>query len=141
MPKADKLSPGAVALLQEPQLAHFTTLMDDGEPQTTVVWVDVADDGRQIMINTAKGRVKTENVERDPRVAVSVVDKANDWRYATVQGKVVEERTEGAEAHIDALAKKYLGQDRYPFHSPDEQRVILVIEPNNVVEMGTDGAS
>lgn len=139
MPKADTISQGAVALFQEPQLAHFTTLMDDGEPQTTVVWVDASDDGRQILINTADGRVKTNNVERDPRVAVSVVDKSNDWRYALVQGRVVERRHEGADAHIDKMAKKYLGQDTYPFRSPTEQRVILVIEPVNVVEMGTDG--
>jgi len=141
MPKTNTLSPGAVALLKEPQLAHFTTLMADGEPQTTVVWIDVSDDGRRILVNTADGRVKTNNVERDPRVAVSVVDKANDWRYALVQGRVVERTTEGADAHIDAMAKKYLGQETYPFRSPTEQRVVLVIEPVNVVEMGTDTAS
>jgi PPOX class probable F420-dependent enzyme len=140
VPKTNTLSPGAVALLKEPQLAHFTTLMGDGEPQTTVVWIDVSDDGRRILVNTADGRVKTNNVERDPRVAVSVVDKANDWRYVLVQGRVVERTTEGADAHIDAMAKKYLGQETYPFRSPTEQRVILVIEPVNVVEMGTDAA-
>ena len=140
MPKTNTLSPGAVALFQEPQLAHFTTLMADGEPQTTVVWIDASDDGRRILVNTAEGRVKTNNVERDPRVAVSVVDKGNDWCYALVQGRVVERTTEGADAHIDAMAKKYLGQDSYPFRSPTEQRVILVIEPVNVVEMGTDAA-
>nr|MBA3414254.1 PPOX class F420-dependent oxidoreductase [Chloroflexia bacterium] len=137
MPKADKLSPGAVALLQEPQLAHFTTLMTDGDPQTTPVWVDVDADGGHVLINTAAGRVKTDNIERDPRVSVSVVDKGNDWRYALVRGKVVEQRTEGADAHIDALAKKYLGQDSYPFRNPAETRVILVIKPDNVIEQGT----
>ncbi len=137
MLKTDKLSPGAVALLQEPHLAHFTTLMTDGDPQTTPVWVDVDEDGGQVLINTAAGRVKTDNIERDPRVSVSVVDKGNDWRYALVRGKVVEQRTEGADAHIDALAKKYLGQDSYPFRNPAETRVILVIKPDNVIEMGT----
>ncbi len=140
MPKADKLSPGAVALLREPQLAHFTTLMADGDPQTTPVWVDIEPDGSAILINTADGRVKTENVERDPRVSVSVVDKGNDWRFALVRGRVVEKRHEGADAHIDAMAKKYLGQDTYPFRNPAEQRVILVIKPDNVVEQGTDKA-
>jgi PPOX class probable F420-dependent enzyme len=137
MPKADKLSPGAVTLLQEPQLAHFTTLMADGDPQTTPVWVDVEADGSTVLINTAAGRVKTENIERDPRVSVSVVDKGNDWRYALVRGRVVEQRIEGADAHIDAMAKKYLGQDSYPFRNAAEQRVILVIKPDHVIEQGT----
>jgi PPOX class probable F420-dependent enzyme len=132
MPKADKLSPGAVTLLQEPQLAHFTTLMADGDPQTTPVWVDVEADGSTVLINTAAGRVKTENIERDPRVSVSVVDKGNDWRYALVRGRVVEQRIEGADAHIDAMAKKYLGRDRYPFRQSGEQRIKVYIEPEVV---------
>lgn len=139
MPKADKLSPGAVKLIQEPQLAHFVTLMADGSPQTTPVWVDVEPDGSHVLINTAEGRLKTENLERDPRVAVSVVDKANDWRYALVRGTVVERRHEGADAHIDKMAKKYLGQDSYPFRNPAEQRVVLRIKPDHVMEQGVEG--
>lgn len=136
MPKADKLSAGAVKLLQEPQLAHLVTLMDDGSPQVTAVWVDVEDDGSHLLINTAEGRVKSRNVARDPRVAVSVVDKANDWRYVTVRGTVEEQRQEGADAHIDKMAKKYLGQDTYPFRNPQETRVILRIKPHHVLEHG-----
>jgi PPOX class probable F420-dependent enzyme len=136
MPKADKLSPGGVALLQEPQLAHLTTLMPDGSPQTTPVWVDVEPDGGHVLINTAEGRLKTGNLDRDPRVAVSVVDKSNDWRYVTLRGSVAEERHEGADEHIDRMAKKYLGQDKYPFRNPEEQRVILRIKPNHVMEEG-----
>lgn len=139
MPKADKLSHGAVKLIQEPQLAHFVTLMADGSPQTTPVWVDVEPDGSHILINTADGRLKTENLERDPRVAVSVVDRANDWRYALVRGTVVERRHEGADAHIDKMAKKYLGQDTYPFRNAAEQRVILRIKPDHVLEQGVEG--
>ena len=139
MPKTDRLSPGGVSLLQEPQLAHFTTLMPDGSPQTTPVWVDVEPDGGYVLVNTADTRLKTGNVERDPRVAVSVLDKANDWRYALVRGNVVEMRHEGADEHIDKLAKKYLGQDVYPFRNPAERRVILRIKPNHVLEQGTDG--
>ena len=139
MPKADRLSPSAVKLVQEPQLAHFTTLMADGAPQTTPVWVDIEDDGSHVLINTADARLKTQNIERDPRVTVSVVDRANDWRYAIVRGQVVERRTEGADAHIDKLAKKYLGQDTYPFRSPSEQRVILRIKPDHVMEQGVEG--
>lgn len=136
MPKADTLSPGAVALLQEPQLAHFTTLMSDGAPQTTPVWVDVEPDGSHLLINTADTRLKTQNIERDPRVSVSVVDKGNDWRYTLVRGVVVERRHEGADEHIDKMAQKYLGQERYPFRQPTEQRVILRIKLDHILEQG-----
>jgi PPOX class probable F420-dependent enzyme len=139
MPKTDRISAGGVKLLQEPQLAHFVTLMSDGSPQTTPVWVDVEPDGSAVLINTAEGRVKTKNVERDNRVAVSVADSANAWRFVLVRGTIVERRHEGADAHIDRLAKKYLGQDSYPFRREGEQRVTLVIKPHHVIEMGTEG--
>src|SRR3954468_12087686 len=100
MPKADRISEGGGKLLQEPQLAHFVTLMADGSPQVTPVWVDVEPDGSAILINTAEGRVKTQNVERDNRVAVSVADSANAWRYVLARGTIVERRHEGADAHI-----------------------------------------
>lgn len=134
MAKSDSLSPGAVRLLQEPQLAHLTTLMPDGSPQTTPVWVDVESDGSHVVINTANGRLKTKNIERDPRVSVSVVDKRNDWRWTIVRGKVVEVRPEGADEHIDKMSQKYLGKERYPSHNPAEQRVILRIKPDHVLE-------
>jgi PPOX class probable F420-dependent enzyme len=136
MPKADALSAGGVKLLQEPQLAHFVTLMEDGSPQPTPVWVDVEDDGGYVLINTAKGRLKTGNIERNPKVAVSVVDKANDWRYVIVRGTVEEQREEGADAHIDKMAKKYIGQDVYPYRNPAETRVVLRIKPHHVLEQG-----
>jgi len=139
MPRTDRVSAGGVKLLQEPQLAHFVTLMADGSPQTTPVWVDVESDGSAILINTAEGRVKTKNVDRDNRVAVSVTDSGNAWRYVLVRGTIVERRHEGADAHIDRLAKKYLGKDSYPFRREGEQRVTLVIKPNHVIEMGTEG--
>jgi PPOX class probable F420-dependent enzyme len=139
MPRADRISAGGVKLLQEPQLANFATQMSDGSPQITPVWVDVEPDGSAVLINTAEGRVKTRNVERDPRVAVSVVDSGNAWRYVLVRGTIVERRHEGADAHIDRLAKKYLGKDTYPFRREGEQRVTLVIKPHHVIEMGTEG--
>lgn len=138
MPAADKLSPGAVKLLQEPQLAHFVTVMADGSPQVTPVWVDVEPDGGHVLVNTADGRVKTNNVERDGRVALSVVDSQNAWRYALVRGNIVERRHAGAADHIDKMAKKYLGQDKYPYHREGEQRVILRIKPHHVIEMGVE---
>jgi PPOX class probable F420-dependent enzyme len=139
MPRADRISAGGVKLLQEPQLANFTTLMSDGSPQITPVWVDVEADGSAVLINTAEGRVKARNVERDNRVAVSVVDSNNAWRYVLVRGTIVERKHEGADAHIDRLAKKYLGKDEYPFRREGEQRVTLVIKPHHVIEMGTEG--
>lgn len=139
MPKSDKLSAGAVKLVQEPQIAQFATVMADGSPQVTPVWIDVEPDGSHLLINTAEGRIKTKNAEREPRVAVSVVDGANPYRYAIVRGTIVERRHEGADAHIDALAKKYLNQDSYPWRSATEQRVILRIKPHHVMEQGVDG--
>ena len=138
MPKAEKLSPGAVKLLQEKQIAQFGTLMPDGSPQLTPVWVDVEPDGGHVLVNTAEGRVKMKNIARDPRVAVSVVDAQNPFRYAILRGRIVERRHEGADAHIDSLAKKYLGQDKYPLHRADEQRVILRIKPEHVLEQGVE---
>jgi len=138
MPRTDRISTGGVKLLQEPQLAHFVTLMSDGSPQVTPVWVDVEPDGGTVLINTAEGRVKTQNVERDTRVAVSVADSANPWRFVLVRGTIVERRHEGADAHIDRLAKKYLGKDTYPFRREGEQRVTLVIKPHHVIEAGTE---
>ncbi|MCC6180158.1 MAG: PPOX class F420-dependent oxidoreductase [Chloroflexi bacterium] len=138
MPKTDRISQGGVKLLQEPQTANFVTLMPDGSPQVTPVWIDVEPDGSALLINTAEGRVKANNVERDKRVAISVFDKNNPWRYVLVRGTIADRTHEGADALIDKLAKKYLGQDTYPFRKPEEQRVTLVIKPHHVIELGTE---
>ena len=114
------------ALLSERQLAHVATLEADGSPHVTPVWIDV--DGDHILFNTAKGRVKHRNLLRDPRVAVSVVDKADDYRTLCIKG-TAELIDEGADAHIDKLAKKYLDADTYPFRKPGEVRVIVRITP------------
>ncbi len=124
------LPEGVRKLFQAPNYAHLATLMPDGSPQVTAVWVDV--DGNRILVNTAEGRVKTRNVRRDPRVAVSITEQDNPYSTATIRGRVVAIAAEGADAHIDQLAKKYLGHDRYPFRSPEEQRLIMVIEPEHV---------
>lgn len=110
--------------------------MPDGSPQLTQVWVDT--DGEHILINTAEGRQKVRNVRRDPRVAVNVHDPANQWRLATVRGRVVDVTTDGADALIDQLAKKYLGADTYPFRQPGEVRVTLKIVPEHVAEIGLE---
>lgn len=140
MAKTDTLSAGAVALLQEPQLAHFATVMASGAPQVTPVWVDVDPATSHILINTAEGRLKSKNIDRNPDVAVSVVDSNNPYRYVIVRGTVVEQQHEGADAHIDALAHKYLGQETYPWHNPAEQRVIIHIKPHHVLEQGVEGS-
>jgi len=114
--------------------AHLATLMPDGSPQVTPVWVDY--DGTHVRVNSAKGRVKDKNMRRDKRVALSIEDPKNAYRYIAVRGQVVEITEQGADAHIDALAKKYLGKDRYPFRSPGEVRVIYKIRPDKVSTSG-----
>jgi PPOX class probable F420-dependent enzyme len=117
-----------LALLNEAQLAHVGTVEADGTPHVTPVWVDT--DGEHILFNTAKGRRKYHNIARTPVVSVSVVDKTNDYRTLLVKG-TAEFVTEGADEHIDKLAKKYLGQDTYPFRQPGEERVIVRVTPTH----------
>jgi PPOX class probable F420-dependent enzyme len=136
---ADAISPGFQKLLQEPAYCQLATLMPDGSPQITQVWVDT--DGEHILINTAEGRQKERNVQRDPRVAVNVVDPANAWRIAMVRGRVVEITTAGADQLIDQLAKKYLNEDTYPFRRPEEVRVTLKILPEKINEIGLEEAA
>ena len=131
-----KISEGIRKLLEAPNFASLATLMPDGSPQVTPVWVDF--DGTHILVNTAEGRQKPRNVRRDPRVAVSIFDHQSPYSYATIRGRVVEITNEGAEQHIDRMAKKYLGRDTYPFRAPGERRVIFKIEPEQVASMGTD---
>jgi len=121
--------------LQEPQIAQIATIMPDGSPQITPVWVDVEPDGRHVIINTVAGNLKLQNISQNPQVAISVVDKNNPWRYAIVRGTVVDQTTEGADEHIDKMAQKYLGQ-QYPWRQPGRQRVIVRIKPHHVMEMG-----
>ncbi len=116
---------------RKPNFGHLATLEPDGSPQVTPVWIDV--DGDFILINTAKGRKKVRNVERDPRVSVEVVEQENPYSMLSVQGTVVDITADGADAHIDAMAKKYLGQDTYPFRQPGEERLIMRIQPEKVI--------
>ena len=122
-----------VDLFQKKAFANLATLMPDGKPQVTPVWVEF--DGHHVVINTAEGRQKDKNLQRDKRVALSIMDPDNPYRYLEVRGKVVERTRNGADANIDALAKKYLGKDKYPFRQPNEVRVIYKIEPQHVSTM------
>ncbi len=130
------LSEGVKKLFREPNYGHLATLMPDGSPQVSPVWVDV--DGDRILVNSAEGRSKPRNVRRDDRVAISIYNQDNPYSSAFIRGRVVEITREGADEHIDKLAKKYLGQDKYPYHQPGDQRVILVIEPEHVGSIMTD---
>jgi PPOX class probable F420-dependent enzyme len=122
------------AMLTAPNFASLATTMTDGSPQASVVWIDV--DGDDILVNTAEGRTKTENMRRDPRVAVCLFDNDDPYRQLMVRGRVTAFTHEGADAHIDFLAKKYTGADVYAGHRPDQQRVIVRIAVDNVVRMG-----
>ena len=121
-------------ILDKKSFAHICTLMPDGSPQASPVWCNA--DGDNILINSAVGRRKDKNIERDGRVAISITDPDNSYRCLMIRGKVVERRLDGADDHIDALAKKYMGVDSYPFRQPGEQRVIYVIQPERVSAMG-----
>ena len=110
--------------------ANVATLNPDGSPQVTPVWVDF--DGTHVLINTAKGRVKAKNLAREPRVALSISDPDNAYRYLGIQGRVVEMTEKGGDAHIDKMAKKYLGKDSYPFRTAGEVRLIVKIAPDKV---------
>jgi len=101
--------------------------MPDGKPQSTPVWVDY--DGKYVVINTAQGRQKDKNLQRDGRVALSITDPDNPYRYLEVRGRVAERTVAGADQHIDAMAKKYLGKDKYPYRQPGEVRVIYKVAP------------
>ena len=113
--------------------ATIATIMPSGAPQATVVWIDT--DGEHVIFNTAEGRVKTENLRKDPRVAIAVINAENPYQQVNIRGRVVEMTHEGADDHIDSLAKKYLGVDSYPGRNPDEQRVIVKIAPDSVGSM------
>lgn len=121
-------------LFESKAFANLATLMPDGSPQVTPVWVEL--DGKYIVVNSARGRQKDKNMKRNPSVSLALSDPANPYRYLEVRGRVVEITEAGASDHIDKLAKKYLGADKYPYGSPGEVRVIYKIEPVSVTFMG-----
>jgi PPOX class probable F420-dependent enzyme len=117
-------------LLQAKNFCNVSTIRSDGSVHTAPVWVDLQD-GRPVL-NTAEGRAWPRNLERDPRVTLTIQNMENPYEYLSIRGRVAERTKEGADAHIDAMAMKYLGQDTYPFRQPDEQRVIIRIDPEYV---------
>lgn len=129
-----KLTDAERAFLENPFVGTITDLRPDGSPHTTVVWVDVDDDG-EVSFNTAHGRAKPRHITDDARVSLAVVDPGDAYRWISIDGTATLV-DEGADAHIDRLAKKYIGQDTYPFRSPDERRVTVRIEPTRIESRG-----
>jgi PPOX class probable F420-dependent enzyme len=121
-------------LLEAPNFAHVATIRRDGTPQVVPVWVDV--DGDRVLLNSVEGRAWPKNLERDPRVTLTVTNMENPYEYLTIRGHVAERTTEGADEHIDKLAKKYLGTEEYPYRRPDETRVKIAVEPDAVHRQG-----
>ena|SRR5438105_1552420 len=114
--------------------AHLATLMPDGSPQVTPVWVDF--DGTHVIVNSAKGRQKDKNMKRDARVSLSISDPDNPYRYVEIRGKVADISETGADQHIDKMAQKYLGQDKYPYRKPEEVRVVYKVLPTKISSNG-----
>jgi PPOX class probable F420-dependent enzyme len=111
-------------------LAHLATLMPDGSPQVTPVWVDC--DGEHVVFNSALGRVKDKNVRRDPRVSLSILDPNDDYRYLEIRGRVVEITEEGADENINMLSRKYTGNSVYGHRKPGEVRILYKVQPDRV---------
>lgn len=121
-------------LFDKKAFANLATVMPDGTPQVTPVWVDY--DGSHVLVNSARGRQKDKNMERNPAVSLSIMDPDNPYRYLEVRGRVAEITEEGAEEHIDKMAKKYMGLDKYPLRQPGERRVLYKIKPERTSQMG-----
>lgn len=124
-------TPTQLKLISEPHIAQLVTLMSDGSPQISPVWVDT--DGTNILVNTATGRVKTNNIRRDSRVAIAVFDPENPYsRVVNITGVVSDIKESGAMEHIDKLSKKYTGQETFPGHNEKETRLIVTIKPTRI---------
>jgi PPOX class probable F420-dependent enzyme len=134
MPDSHAIPEKYLDLFNKKAFANLGTLMPDGRPQVTPVWIDY--DGEHVIFNSAKGRQKDRNVRREPRVALAIMDPDNPYRYLEIRGRVVEITEQGAAAHIDKMAKKYIGKDKYPWGKPGEVRVIYKIKPEHTTVMG-----
>ena len=122
-------------LFQKKFFGHLATLLPNGTPQTSPVWVDF--DDTHVLVNSARGRLKDKNMRQRPQVALSIQDPDDPYRYLEVRGRVVEITEQGADEHIDRLAKRYLGLDRYPYRQPGEVRVIYKIKPERTSALGS----
>lgn len=130
-----ELTDSAISLFKGKNFAFVASLMSDGSPQITPVWIDY--DEQFFLVNTAEGRTKQKNFERDSRIALSIVDQSNPYNTVSIRGRVVSQTADGADEHADKLAKKYLGVDKYPFKAPGEKRIILKIKPEKIFHMSS----
>ena len=121
-------------LLASTALAHIATIGPNGEPQVTPVWFGW--DGEHVLFSQTTTRQKYRNVQREPRISLSIVDPANPLRYLEIRGRVVEVRPDPDKAFIDQMAAKYMGVETYPWNQPGDERVVVVIEPERTTRMG-----
>ena len=121
-------------MTEKKAFAHLATTLADGSPQVTPVWFDLT--AGLVRINTAKGRVKAHTMHDGAKVAMSILDPDNPYRYIQIRGHVTSVTETGADAHIDSLTKKYLGQDKYPYSQPGDVRIIVEITPDHTQVMG-----
>ena len=126
---AIKLPESVKKVLQDKAYGHVVTRDASGRPQVTMVWTDV--DGDEVLFNTAEGRVKLQNLRKDPRIVISVQDRNNPQAYLTIHG-TANVTEAGADAHIDKLAKRFLGADKYPFRQPGEKRLIVRVKADRI---------
>jgi PPOX class probable F420-dependent enzyme len=117
-------------IIEAPNFASVATLLPDGSPHVSTIWIDL--DGGDVLFNTAEGWVKTNNLRRDTRVAISVFDLSDPYEQVVIRGTIVEMTHEQADEHIDFLAKKYVGADTYPWRDPAEQRVTVRVRVDHV---------
>lgn len=129
----NQISDQYLDLFERPVSVSLATLLSDGTPQVQPVWCSF--DGTHLLVNTEKGRQKYRNLSRRRRATILAVDPANDSRWVEIRGEVVEETEKGADEHIDALARRYLGVDKYPWNQPGDVRVIFRIAPRRVVTL------
>jgi PPOX class probable F420-dependent enzyme len=134
---AERIPEAFLDLFKKPVLAHLATLMPDGSPQVTPVWIDY--DGEHMLVNTWPDRAKGRNMLARPQVALDIVDPDDPFRYLSVRGRVVDATEEGAAEHIDMLARRYMGLERYPRHDPNRPRRLYRIVPERVVAQSRIG--
>ena len=126
--------PNILKLFESKNFVFLSSLMKDGSPQVTPMWVNI--ENGYILVNTAIGRLKQKNISRDPRVALAITDQNNPYDTVTIRGEVIEQITGvPAEEHIDKLAKKYIDKDKFPYRSPGEERIILKIKPDRIFHL------
>jgi PPOX class probable F420-dependent enzyme len=121
-------------LLESTALAHVATIGPHGEPQNNPVWFGW--DGKRVLFSQTKTRQKYHNIQRNPQIALSIVDPNNPYRYLEIRGKVVEVQEDPNNAFIDSMAQKYMGQEKYPWNRPGDERVVVVVEPEHTTSMG-----